>query len=94
LVFSVAYNAVAVGLAAAGHMSPLLAAVLMPASSLVSLALVGADGVLKLQNRAVEVLVCCEIQTALHEAGILFLGRPHAGREKNSRKYEKTNESD
>ncbi len=40
LVFSVAYNLVAVGLAAAGHMSPLLAAVLMPVSSLLSLAIV------------------------------------------------------
>ncbi|MDD3179373.1 MAG: heavy metal translocating P-type ATPase metal-binding domain-containing protein [Opitutaceae bacterium] len=37
LVFSVAYNTVAVGLAVAGHMSPLLAVVLMPASSLASL---------------------------------------------------------
>ncbi len=42
LVFSVTYNAVAVGLAVAGHMSPLLAAVLMPVSSLLSLAIVGA----------------------------------------------------
>ncbi len=42
LAFSIAYNALAVGLAAAGHMSPLLAAILMPASSLVSLAIVGA----------------------------------------------------
>ena len=41
LVFSIAYNAVAVSLAAAGHMSPLLAAILMPASSLVTLAIVG-----------------------------------------------------
>ncbi len=40
LVFSVAYNAVAVGLAATGHMNPLIAAVLMPASSLLSLAIV------------------------------------------------------
>ncbi|MBI3886702.1 MAG: HAD-IC family P-type ATPase [Opitutae bacterium] len=38
--FSVAYNVLAVGLAAAGHMSPLLAAVLMPVSSLVTLAIV------------------------------------------------------
>ena len=42
LVFSVAYNLLAVGLAAAGHMSPLLAAVLMPVSSLLTLAIVGA----------------------------------------------------
>ena len=42
LVFSIAYNLVAVGLAAAGHMSPLIAAVLMPVSSLLSLAIVGA----------------------------------------------------
>ena len=40
LVFSVVYNVVAVGLAAAGHMSPLLAAILMPASSLLTLAIV------------------------------------------------------
>ncbi|HVZ63143.1 MAG TPA: heavy metal translocating P-type ATPase metal-binding domain-containing protein [Lacunisphaera sp.] len=40
LVFSVAYNCLAVGLAAAGRMNPLLAAVLMPASSLVTLAIV------------------------------------------------------
>ena len=42
LVFSIAYNLVAVGLAAAGHMSPLIAAILMPVSSLLSLAIVGA----------------------------------------------------
>ncbi|RXK56914.1 HAD family hydrolase [Oleiharenicola lentus] len=42
LVFSVAYNALAVGLAVSGHMSPLLAAILMPVSSLLSLAIVGA----------------------------------------------------
>lgn len=42
LVFSVAYNALAVGLAVSGHMNPLLAAVLMPVSSLLSLAIVGA----------------------------------------------------
>ncbi|WP_404420261.1 heavy metal translocating P-type ATPase [Nibricoccus sp. IMCC34717] len=41
LVFSVAYNFAAVGLAVAGRMNPLLAAVMMPASSLASLALVG-----------------------------------------------------
>ncbi len=40
LVFSVAYNAVAVGLAATGHMNPLIAAILMPVSSLLSLAIV------------------------------------------------------
>ncbi|MDD2764383.1 MAG: heavy metal translocating P-type ATPase metal-binding domain-containing protein [Opitutaceae bacterium] len=40
LAFAVAYNLAAVGFAAAGHMSPLLAAVLMPASALVSLAIV------------------------------------------------------
>ncbi len=42
LVFSVSYNALAVGLAVAGRMNPLLAAVLMPVSSLLSLAIVGA----------------------------------------------------
>ncbi|HVU22489.1 MAG TPA: heavy metal translocating P-type ATPase metal-binding domain-containing protein [Opitutus sp.] len=42
LVFSVAYNAAAVGLAAAGHMNPLVAAILMPANSLLTLALVTA----------------------------------------------------
>jgi Cu2+-exporting ATPase len=41
LVFAVTYNIVAVGLAMAGHMSPLLAAVLMPASSLLTLGIVG-----------------------------------------------------
>lgn len=40
LVFSVAYNLVAVGLAVAGRMSPLLAAILMPVSSLLTLAIV------------------------------------------------------
>jgi Cu2+-exporting ATPase len=40
LAFSVAYNALAVGLAAAGHMRPLLAAILMPVSSLLTLAIV------------------------------------------------------
>lgn len=40
LAFSVAYNCLAVGLAAAGRMNPLLAAVLMPASSLATLAIV------------------------------------------------------
>jgi Cu2+-exporting ATPase len=42
LIFSVAYNITAVSLALAGRMSPLLAAVLMPASSLSTLAIVGA----------------------------------------------------
>ncbi len=41
LVFSVAYNALAVGLAVAGHMNPLIAAILMPVSSLLSLAITG-----------------------------------------------------
>ena len=40
LVFSVAYNALAVGLAATGQMHPLLAAILMPVSSLLTLAIV------------------------------------------------------
>ena len=38
--FAIAYNAVAVALCVAGRMSPLLAAILMPASSLVSLGIV------------------------------------------------------
>ncbi len=38
--FMIAYNAVAVGLAASGHMNPLFAAVLMPLSSLATLAIV------------------------------------------------------
>jgi Cu2+-exporting ATPase len=38
--FAIAYNAVAVALCVAGRMNPLLAAVLMPASSLVSLGIV------------------------------------------------------
>jgi Cu2+-exporting ATPase len=42
LVFSVAYNACAVGLAVSGHVNPLVAAILMPVSSLLSLAIVGA----------------------------------------------------
>ena len=41
LVFMIAYNLTAVGLAVSGHMSPLLAAVLMPLSSLATLAIVG-----------------------------------------------------
>ena len=40
LVFSVTYNLVAVGLAVAGRMSPLIAAILMPVSSLLTLAIV------------------------------------------------------
>jgi Cu2+-exporting ATPase len=40
LVFMVAYNLTAVGLAATGHMNPLFAAVLMPLSSLATLAIV------------------------------------------------------
>lgn len=42
LVFSVLYNGLAVGLAVVGRMNPLVAAVLMPANSLVTLALVSA----------------------------------------------------
>ncbi len=41
IVFSITYNVVAVAVAMAGAMSPLLAAVLMPASSLVTLGIVG-----------------------------------------------------
>jgi Cu2+-exporting ATPase len=41
LAFMIAYNAVAVGLSVTGHMDPLLAAVLMPLSSLATLAIVG-----------------------------------------------------
>jgi Cu2+-exporting ATPase len=40
LVFMIGYNAVAVGLAASGNMNPLFAAVLMPLSSLATLAIV------------------------------------------------------
>ncbi|MBL9187609.1 MAG: heavy metal translocating P-type ATPase metal-binding domain-containing protein [Opitutaceae bacterium] len=40
LIFSVTYNVLAVGLAVAGRMNPLLAAVLMPVNSLLTLALV------------------------------------------------------
>jgi Cu2+-exporting ATPase len=40
LVFMVAYNLTAVGLAASGHMNPLFAAVLMPLSSAATLAIV------------------------------------------------------
>ncbi len=38
--FSIAYNVLAVGLAVAGRMNPLVAAILMPANSLITLALV------------------------------------------------------
>jgi Cu2+-exporting ATPase len=41
IVFSIAYNATTVTLAALGHMNPLIAAVIMPASSLLSLFVVG-----------------------------------------------------
>ena len=41
LVFMVAYNLFAVGLAVTGRMNPLVAAILMPASSLITLMLVG-----------------------------------------------------
>jgi P-type Cu2+ transporter len=41
LVFSVAYNLLAVGLAVAGKMNPLVAAALMPINSLLTLAIVG-----------------------------------------------------
>ena len=41
MIFSISYNAVAVGRAIAGTMNPLLAAILMPGSSLASLAIVG-----------------------------------------------------
>jgi len=40
LVFMIAYNLAAVGLAASGHMNPLFAAVLMPLSSLATLVIV------------------------------------------------------
>jgi Cu2+-exporting ATPase len=40
LVFSVAYNLTAVGLAVSGHINPLVAAILMPVNSLLTLALV------------------------------------------------------
>jgi P-type Cu2+ transporter len=42
LVFSISYNLCAVGLAVAGMMNPLVAAILMPVSSLATLAVVGA----------------------------------------------------
>jgi Cu2+-exporting ATPase len=37
----IAYNLLAVGLAVSGRMNPLIAAILMPASSLATLAIVG-----------------------------------------------------
>ena len=40
LIFSVAYNLLAVGLAVAGKMNPLIAAILMPVNSLTTLAIV------------------------------------------------------
>jgi Cu2+-exporting ATPase len=40
LIFSVAYNLLAVGLAVAGHMNPLVAAILMPINSLLTLLIV------------------------------------------------------
>ena len=40
LVFSVAYNRLAVALAVAGQMNPLLAAILMPVNSLATLGIV------------------------------------------------------
>jgi Cu2+-exporting ATPase len=42
LVFSVAYNVFAVGLAVAGRMNPLIAAILMPVNSLATLLIVTA----------------------------------------------------
>ena len=41
LVFMIAYNLFAVGMAVSGHMNPLVAAILMPTSSLATLAMVG-----------------------------------------------------
>jgi Cu2+-exporting ATPase len=40
LVFSIFYNVLAVGLAVAGKMNPLIAAILMPVNSLATLAIV------------------------------------------------------
>lgn len=48
LFFSVAYNLIAVGLAAAGRMNPLIAAILMPLSSLATLGIV--MGGVRIQN--------------------------------------------
>ena len=42
LIFSVLYNLLAVGLAVAGRMNPLVAAILMPINSLLTLAIVTA----------------------------------------------------
>lgn len=42
IVFSICYNLVTVSFAALGHMNPLVAAVIMPASSLLSIGIVGA----------------------------------------------------
>jgi Cu2+-exporting ATPase len=39
-VFSIVYNLLAVGLAVAGRMNPLVAAILMPVNSLLTLAIV------------------------------------------------------
>jgi Cu2+-exporting ATPase len=39
-IFSIAYNALAVGMAVVGHMNPLVAAIMMPLNSLITLALV------------------------------------------------------
>ena len=41
LIFSIVYNLIAVGLAVAGKMNPLVAAALMPINSLLTLAIVG-----------------------------------------------------
>ena len=41
LVFMIGYNLLAVGMAVSGRMNPLIAAILMPASSLATLAIVG-----------------------------------------------------
>ena len=41
LIFSVVYNLLAVGMAVAGRMNPLVAAALMPINSLLTLAIVG-----------------------------------------------------
>jgi Cu2+-exporting ATPase len=49
LLFSVGYNLLAVGMAVSGHMNPLIAAILMPGSSLLSLAIV-AQGLRKVQR--------------------------------------------
>ena len=40
LIFSIAYNLIAVGLAVAGRINPLVAAVLMPVNSLATLLIV------------------------------------------------------